>query len=155
MKIEDNIFTVVGKRFKPASPAFLASLTKEPMIERKTHKDIKLAQFLHQNLSPLNDFSESVFTESQNVIDKLKMEETLEDLAEKRGFHSIMDFVFCSLYPDKEKECRKYYRDKGKQLSHKYSENQIREWDNIMAQALFFFYKEHQKEMNNTKNELV
>ena len=44
MTIENNIFTVIGQRCIKPTLAFLASLKEDPMIERKTHKDIKLAQ---------------------------------------------------------------------------------------------------------------
>jgi len=143
MTIERDIFTVIGQRCKPVSEAFLTALKDEPMIERHTYEDIKKAQSLRLTQTPF-DFSNSVFREAQNVVDQLDLEKELGQMAQNKGYESIMDFAFCSLYPEKEKECRNYYEGKGKQISQKYSKKQIRQWDNIIAQALFFLYKQMQ-----------
>ncbi|HUS51320.1 MAG TPA: hypothetical protein VMZ91_14220, partial [Candidatus Paceibacterota bacterium] len=92
---------------------------------------------------------------SQKVMQDLKIKDLLEKFAEQNGYHNALDYVLCSLYPELEKECKKYYNYKGQQLMETHSRHDINKIDNVISQALLVFYKkkkEMEKEGENEKN---
>jgi len=99
---------------------------------------------LTQTLLP-SDFSASLFVETEEAIDNLDMEEILKGFAKEKGYRSEVDYVLCSLYPKFEKQCRKYYEGKGKQLLNLIPSSKIKEIDRVMSHAIYFMYQQKQK----------
>jgi len=99
---------------------------------------------LTQTLLP-SDFSTSLFLETDEAIDKLDMEDILDGFAQEKGYRSKVDYVLCSLYPEFEKQCRKYYEGKGKKLLNLIPSSKVKEIDRVMSHAVYFMYQQKQR----------
>lgn len=96
---------------------------------------------LQQNLEPEEFLDESVFTETRKAIDLLGMEKFLDHIATRAMYKSIPDYLLCSLYPEYERYCQKYYDGNGPKLVNMMKPDQIQKIDVVLAQAVLHLYK--------------
>jgi hypothetical protein len=57
-------------------------------------------------------------------------------------YNSLMDAVFCSIYPEWKSECFKYYNDEGEKLNETLSRQEIFEYDVEMCVAIEELFEE-------------
>lgn len=56
-------------------------------------------------------------------------------------YRSVMDFLFCELFTKYQKDCFRYYEDKGPLLKEMISEEQVARYDSILLQAVKIAYQ--------------
>jgi len=110
-------------------------------------KIYQIAQNL-QLLQTPNEFHGAILPQSEKIMEELGIKDALTELAKTEGYHTPLDYVLCSLYPEYKEACKQFYNDYEESLEDVVSKGIISKIDNIVAQALVVFWKEFRKNEN-------
>jgi len=100
-----------------------------------------------QHLSVSDSYSESVFPNAENRLEKVSSQKILEQFADEKGYRSSLDYILCSLYPEMEKFCRDYYGGAGKKLKDLFPAKELDRIDTILEKAIVVFETKYQIEL--------
>jgi len=107
------------------------------LVEGQNQKpDLRLLQ---------DSFSDpSAFPMTEQAIEESPASEVLDQFANGKGYQSVIDYITCSLYPELEDKCRKYYEYGGEKIGDIYSPARLRAIDNLMTKAVDVFNDRYQ-----------
>lgn len=84
-------------------------------------------------------FLGSIFPHVDALLDDIRYQQGLAFVGRKknmRRYRSVIDFLFCELYPEYRRGCFRYYRGRGQLLKWLITEDQRKQFETEMLSAL-------------------
>jgi hypothetical protein len=112
----------------------------------KISRDLVEGQNQKSYLGFLQDsFSDpSAFPMTEWAVEESPASEILDQFTNEKKYLSVIDYIVCSLYPELEEKCRKYYEHGGEKIGDIYSPARLRAIDNLMTKAIDVFNARYQ-----------
>ena len=93
-----------------------------------------------QELEPIGGVTESVFVKAEEyLMESSKHQEWFRKFVPKsrqKKYRSMLDCLFCEVFPQERPDCFKFYRGEGRRLVYIAEKEQIVIWDGILLGAL-------------------
>ena len=96
---------------------------------------MNLSVSFSQELSLSSGYGGTVFEKTRQEAEVESLEDMLEKQAKRHNFATGMDWLLCRLYPQYEKECRLFYKGKGKNFKSRHP-RLVERTDVMMAACL-------------------
>src|SRR5208283_3198115 len=95
-----------------------------------------LALSLYTSLDAVEGYTYSIFIKSERwlLADPEHLRAIEQSIQVKRAnrFRSLMDYLFCELFPQFSADCQEYYNGKGKPLRQMVAPPEIRSYDEVL-----------------------
>lgn len=94
---------------------------------------------IRQQLRIAGGCTQTIFTEAEKLLRESDYQEALKHVGSRKNmdrYESMMDFLFCEIFPRWRYRCFRYYDGEGKQLRFLLSKEEISRYDSQLVTAL-------------------